>query len=400
LKQNQIRIYNKRNNLTKQIQTDMAITTLSSPIIAQRKQETLNAQSIRKTVAFRDINLVDDKTIEYQGKRIGITNGCFKSLLKLIGMSNQFAANFESLFNAEAKATFINRIKDAMASNSGRLSEVTLVLSPYNKTIIGITKKPTDLISNDQFLNVAERIIDQSNFDVTNWSVDPTSGIIQINAFNPKATFGVQGLNDEVFTGGVTFRNSPLQGFQVLPYVNRLWCSNGMTTSLAEESYTLNSLDNKTMETFFQQLSDLRKNNYAPTAFADKVRIANSTPASISEMRTAYNQIDKLVEGQAERWVPLNENLSRYAKAGFENLNADQMKAAKSNTSVWDVVNGLTHFATHAPEVITSNVQEYDQTRLMIQAGNIFGKTRFDHENSMPNPFGSAELVRHGSLLN
>ena len=63
----------------------MAITTLSSPIIAQRKQETLNAQSIRKTVAFRDINLVDDKTIEYQGKRISITNGCFKSLLKLIG---------------------------------------------------------------------------------------------------------------------------------------------------------------------------------------------------------------------------------------------------------------------------------------------------------------------------
>ena len=379
------------------------ITTLSNKLVEQRKQETLNAQSIRKTVPFRDINLIDDKTIEYKGTRIGITNGCFKSLLKLIGMSNQFAKNFESLFNAEAKATFINRIKDAMASNTGRLNEVTLILSPFNKTIIGITRKPTDLISNEQFLGVAERIIDRQGFDVTNWSVDPTSGIIQINAFNPKATFAVNGLSDEVFTGGITFRNSPLQGFQVLPYVNRMWCTNGLTTPLAEEAYTLNSLDSVTMEKFFEQLNELRKNNFAPVSFADRVRKAANTPASLNEMRQAYNLINKHVEDQADRWIPLNENLSAYKRNGFENMTVDQMKSAKSNQSLWSVVNGLTHFATHAPELITSNVQGYDQTQMMVQAGNIFGKNRFDHENDMPNPFGENALnntLQIGSLLN
>ncbi len=379
------------------------ITTLSNKLVEQRKTETLNAQSIRKTVPFRDINLIDDKTIEYKGTRIGITNGCFKSLLKLIGMSNQFAKNFESLFNSEAKATFINRIKDAMASNTGRLNEVTLVLSPFSKTIIGITRKPTDLISNEQFLGVAERIIDRQGFDVTNWSVDPTSGIIQINAFNPKATFEVNGLSDEVFTGGITFRNSPLQGFQVLPYVNRMWCTNGLTTSLAEEAYTLNSLDSVTMEKFFEQLNELRKNNFAPVSFADRVRKAANTPASLNEMRQAYNLINKHVEDQADRWIPLNENLSAYKRNGFENMTVDQMKNAKSNQSLWSVVNGLTHFATHAPEIITSNVQGYDQTQMMVQAGNIFGKNRFDHENDMPNPFGDNALnntVQIGSLLN
>ena len=379
------------------------ITTLSNQLVEQRKQETLNAQSIRKTVPFRDINLIDDKTIEYKGTRIGITNGCFKSLLKLIGMSNQFAKNFESLFNSEAKATFINRIKDAMASNTGRLNEVTLVLSPFNKTIIGITRKATDLISNEQFLGVAERIIDRQGFDVTNWSVDPTSGIVQINAFNPKATFAVNGLSDEVFTGGITFRNSPLQGFQVLPYVNRMWCTNGLTTSLAEEAYTLNSLDSVTMEKFFEQLNELRKNNFAPVSFADRVRKAANTPASLNEMRQAYNLINKHVEDQADRWIPLNENLSAYKRNGFENMTVDQMKNAKSNQSLWSVVNGLTHFATHAPELITSNVQGYDQTQMMVQAGNIFGKTRFDHENDMPNPFGENALnntLQIGSLLN
>ena len=176
-----------------------------------------------------------------------------------------------------------------------------------------------------------------------------------------------------------------------------------MTTSLASEAYTLNSLDNVTMEKFFEQMQTLRKNNFAPTAFADKVRAAASTPASLKEMRTAYNLISNHVEDNAERWIPLNENMSKYKAAGFEDLTADQMTAAKTNQSVWSVINGLTHFATHAPELVTSNLQEYDQTRMMVQAGNIFGKTRFDHQNDMPNPFGADALNSYtqiGSLLN
>jgi chemotaxis methyl-accepting protein methylase len=49
------------------------IQSLSSTIIDQRKDESINAQSLRKTVAFRELNLIDEKTIEYQGKRIAIT---------------------------------------------------------------------------------------------------------------------------------------------------------------------------------------------------------------------------------------------------------------------------------------------------------------------------------------
>jgi len=41
----------------------MSITTLSSTAIQNRKAETLNSQSIRKTIAVREINLIDDTTI-------------------------------------------------------------------------------------------------------------------------------------------------------------------------------------------------------------------------------------------------------------------------------------------------------------------------------------------------
>ena len=57
----------------------MSITTLSSTAIQNRKAETLNSQSIRKTIAVREINLIDDTTIEYNGKRLEITKDAFKS---------------------------------------------------------------------------------------------------------------------------------------------------------------------------------------------------------------------------------------------------------------------------------------------------------------------------------
>lgn len=375
-----------------------SIITLGSPLIAQKRQDTINSQAIRKTVAFADINIVDDKTIEFKGSRLHVTADFFKQLLKMIGMSQTFAGKFESLFNTETKTAFINRIKDAMASNAGGLAEVTLIVNPTTKSVIGLAKNATDMISNDRFLDVVDRIVDQNGLEISNWSIDPMKGMVNINTFNPKAEFQVAGLNDEVFKGGVTFQNSPNGGFQVLPYVNRMWCTNGLTTAFAQEAYTLQSLDAGTMEKFFEQLNDLRKRNFAPSMFSDQVKQAIATPASISELQNGYYMIEKFAGDRTDNWIPLKENMNAYAKNGFEFMSAAQMKGARSNTSIWDLVNGVNHFASHGNSIIDTNMQDYDATRLMVQAGNIFGK-QYDHANQMPDIF-KGELVQHGSLLN
>lgn len=375
-----------------------SIITLGSPLIAQKRQDTINSQAIRKTVAFADINIVDDKTIEFKGSRLHVTADFFKQLLKMIGMSQTFAGKFESLFNVETKTAFINRIKDAMASNAGGLAEVTLIVNPTTKSVIGLAKNATDMISNDRFLDVVDRIVDQNGLEISNWSIDPMKGMVNINTFNPKAEFQVAGLNDEVFKGGVTFQNSPNGGFQVLPYVNRMWCTNGLTTAFAQEAYTLQSLDAGTMEKFFEQLNDLRKRNFAPSMFSDQVKQAIATPASIAELQNGYYMIEKFAGDRTDNWIPLKENMNAYAKNGFEYMSAAQMKGARSNTSIWDLVNGVNHFASHGASIIDTNMQDYDATRLMVQAGNIFGK-QYDHANQMPDIF-KGELVQHGSLLN
>ena len=373
------------------------IQTLSSDIIANRKAETRNSQSLRKTVAIRDIQLINDTTIEYQGKRLVITKDAFKGLMKMIGMSQTFASKFEKLFNPETKAKFINQMKNAMAT---QLNEMTIILSPTTKKVVGFSKKATDLISHDRFISLTDRLVDQNGFEITNWGVDVNNGSVTINAFNPKAQFGVDGVANEVFTARLTMKNSPLGGIQVMPYVNRLWCANGCTTAMASESYALNDLSGDSMEKFFEHMSQLRKNKFIPTGFQDRVKQAIETPASMREMSWAHNQIKKHVGDKAESWIPLMENEAAYAKA---NIGIIEPKASKSNQSIWSVVNGMTHVATHAPDMFAMNMQDKDSTELMVQAGNLLGK-QWNLQGATRSPFAEDAhmdtVSQVGAMLN
>ena len=373
------------------------IQTLSQTAIDGRKAETRNSQSLRKTVAIRDIQLINDTTIEYQGKRLAITKDAFKGLMKMIGMSQTFASKFEKLFNPETKAKFINQMKNAMAT---QLNEITIILSPTTKEIVGFSKKPTDLISHERFIGLTDRLVDQNGFEITNWGVDANNGSVTINAFNPKAQFGVDGVANEVFTAGLTMKNSPLGGIQVMPYVNRLWCANGCTTAMASESYALNDLSADSMEKFFEHMSQLRKNKFIPTGFQDRVKQAIETPASMREMSWAHNQIKKHVGDKAESWIPLMENEAAYSKA---NIGIVEPKSAKSNQSIWSVVNGMTHVATHAPDMFAMNMQDKDSTELMVQAGNLLGK-QWNLQGATRSPFAEDAhmdtVSQVGAMLN
>ena len=94
-------------------------------------------------------------------------------------MSATFAKKFESLFNAETKAKFVNQMKNAMAA---QLNEVTIILSPATKKVVGFSKNATDLISHERFINLADQIIDQHGFEVTNWGINGDKGEVIVNA--------------------------------------------------------------------------------------------------------------------------------------------------------------------------------------------------------------------------
>ena len=376
------------------------LTTLSQTEINRCKAETLNSQSVRKTVPVRDVNIINDTTIEYQGKRLEITKEAFKDLMGIIGMSQQFAKKFENLFSAETKAQFINQIKNAMAAN---LNEITLILAPLSRKIVGFSKNTNSLISHERFVNLADQIIDQHGFEITNWGINGNKGEVIINVANPTTQFGI-GIADEIFTAGLTLKNSPINGIQVMPYVNRMWCSNGLTTPLAAETYALADLSKDSMEKFFQHMTELRRNSFRPVGFEETVKKAINTPASMFELGKAHSAIKFHVGDAADNWIPYSENRNAYVSANIDlgQKSTAELKNARSNQSIWSVVNGMTHAATHAPELLAFNMTDKDSTNLMINAGGVLGGN-WDLGNQVPNPWGTNLLdpqAQVGALLN
>jgi hypothetical protein len=377
------------------------ISTLSTQVTNERRAMTTNAQALRKSVPVRDIDIISEGIISYQGRYVEMTPKAFTQLMRLIGMSKQFANQFEQLFNAETKAKFINTMKNAMAAN---LNEITLVMSPIQKKIVGFSKRAEEMISNERFLDLAEGIIGDHGMQITNWSVDGETGGVSINAFNPKAQFDI-GISDEVFTAGLTLKNSPFGGIQVMPYVNRLWCANGCTTMEEADKYTLHNLNRESMEPFFQHLSNLRKNGFVPTDFKQNVTNAMNTHASLAEMERAHKWIAPIVGKRADNWIPLDAQKEAYKGIGVDTneLSMEQKKRSKTDQSVWSVINGVTHVATHANDILLdTTMKDSEASQLMVNAGSLLSKD-FDMANEMPSPFAKnvlKETTQIGSLLN
>ena len=378
------------------------VTTLSQNAIESRKLETLNAQALRRTVAAREIEIIDENTILYNGTQIKISKNAFKSLMKMIGMSQTFIKKFEKLFNPKTKAQFINTMKNAMATNSGNMPNVTMVLNPVSKTIVAFTKDASELISNKNFVEQAERILNSGNFGVTQWTTDPTTGIITLNAVKEGSSFAVAGDEKDVFTSGITLKNSPITGFQVSPYVNRLWCTNGLTTNLAEDKFNMTNLSEKSLTQFNEYLQGLTKRNFVPQEFNELVTSARNTPASLQELTSATKAIEMAGAGErAGQWVPLQENLLEYSRAGIDakDFNLKQMQNAESDQSVWSVVNSMTHFASHGQDMV-DGFEPHKGTDLMVRAGNLLGKKSWDLGNRVASPFKGLNSHQHGEVLN
>jgi hypothetical protein len=169
---------------------------------------------------------------------------------------------------------------------------------------------------------------------------------------------------------------------------------------MSSESYSLNSLSGDSMEKFHEHMSQLRKNKFIPTGFQDRIKEAVNTPASMQELSWASNKIKSHVGDKAESWIPFAENESAYLKANIMDYNP---KSSKSNQSIWSVVNGMTHVATHAPDMLAMDMQDKDSTELMVQAGNLLGR-QWNLQGSARSPFSeNAHLdstAQIGALLN
>lgn len=371
-----------------------SITTLSTEMFNQAKAEAVTNQLIRKEINLSEFNVVDNNHIQIDGVAIEVTDKAFGKLLGRLRIPKAFAKRFSEGFGNDGLRQLVQMMKTAKSSANDQT--VTLLVDPSTRKITDILPAGYASISNESFFDFSTRYIDQYGLGVTHVSSNPYGGS-QINCVSQNGMFHVPGMKDEVFQTGVTFRNTPTRGLEVSPYLSRLICTNGMTSTAFAENYGLHSLNDKSINEFNEHMIRMASTGFQPVGLADTIRKAHNTDASLAEMQKAVSSIlstDNRVDyDYIQRYIPIDRAMKAYDMAGADpnTFTQMQLKNAKSGMSVWDVVNGMTNFASNDQRY---KIEDSKMGNLMVTAGNILTKRQFDTEGLLKvDPFATRSLL-------
>jgi len=371
-----------------------SLTTLSQSAFDVKKAEAINNQLMRKEITLSEFNVIDNNHIDVDGVKIEVTDKAFGKLLGRLRIPKAFANRFSEGFGNDGLRQLITMMKSMKSSKNDQT--VTLLVDPNSRKITDILPAGYASISQESFIDFASRYIDQYNLGVTHMGSSQYGGT-QINCVSPQGMFNVPGMQNEVFNTGVTFRNTPTRGLEVSPYLERLICANGMTSTAFAENYGLHNLNDKNINEFNEHMIRMASTNFQPVGLADNIKKAHNTDASLAEMQRAASSLlslDKAVDyDYIQRYIPVERAFKAYSTLGADpnTFTKAQMKNAKSGMSVWDVVNGMTNFASNDTKF---NINEGKMGNLMVTAGNILCKKQYDTEGVLDiNPFATRDLL-------
>ena len=370
------------------------LTTLSPTAFQARKAEAVRNEVMRKEISLSEFNVIDNTHIEVDGVKIELTPFAFKRLLGRLRIPTAFAKRFSDGFGTDGLQQLVQMMKTMKSSKNDQT--VTLLVDPRNKVITNILPAGYASISNEAFVDFAEGYINQYGLEVKDFGSDPNGGAT-INCVSPNSVFSVPGMSDEIFNTGVTFRNTPTRGLEVSPYLNRLVCSNGMSSTAFSETYGLHELTDKSISEFNDHMISMASTGFQPVGLADKIKAANETDASIAEVQRAMSAMlstDKKIDFEyMQRYLPINRVMKAYSDIGAEpsTFTNKQLQNAKSGLSIWEVVNGITNFASNDEKY---NIDDHKTGNLMVSAGNLLMKKNFDTEALIQfDPFANKSLL-------
>jgi hypothetical protein len=140
----------------------------------------------------------------------------------------------------------------------------------------------------------------------------------------------------------------------------------------------------------------LQTNGFQPQGISDKVIKADMVNASLSEMQQAASSImsnSKIEWKDLQRYVPIQETSDIFSRHGMDTTRFTrlQQKNATTGTSLWNIVNGMTNFASNGAKLYFDD--ETQRQRIMVAAGNLFARDTYDTENLVLSPFTRKEAV-------
>ena len=351
------------------------------------REDVLRNQPIRKTINLTDLKFITMDCVEYSGLKLGINRQALKDMLKVVGISVSGMNNLEASVGEDSAQKFLNALKNAIGAAKGL--QVTIAVTP-DRVISRIQKSGgSDLISAETYFDTFERLANSHNLDVQSMDFNKGNGNIYMSTISPKGGLQVANLSDEVFQTGISLSRT-MDGIQADPYMHRMVCTNGMVNRMFEESFSLRSMDPRMWNEFYQHMDKIEKAGFAPAKFNEAVLRASQTPASLRELERGMNLISSnsnIPQAELEFFFKGQKNtFNRLHASGIdtEKLTDAQKATVRTGVKVWDVINGITDFASHN---YGYEKKANSDRHLQVQAGDILSK-QFDTANLVLNqPF-------------
>jgi hypothetical protein len=340
------------------------------------KKRAINMQPVTLRVALSEVDIKSETEMIVRGKAVRITPSVLKDLGRILKLPLQFLKEFEKLIGTTGKDKFINFIKDAKAINKHIM--VTLIGSPKSLTIVGMQEGAG--LSYEMFFKVFEDLMNRKQFDIKDAVFHNNK--LAISAVLQSQRFNVGGLDSELFFPGFTLMSDISSGTILESYVYRLVCSNGIIGPSPDEDPLRYSAGDYH---FFSELDKLAERNFVPKGFSTSVEKSMKTMASYAELKSAAMSLLKdnsLTKDTIDQYLPLNYVEMELKKRNVElgALTKDQEKTIKTNIPVWDIVNGVTDFASHDYGYNLGGSRKLELQKL---AADLLVKKAFDTENSL-----------------
>lgn len=354
------------------------------------KNTILDSQAFKKQVGLHEIEILTENKIGYNGAEIPLSVSAANDLRSCLGLPVKFSKDIDKTFGDEARKSIINMCK--IMRTAGKAPNVTLVIDPKARQIIRIVKEDR-MLSMESFFETFENLMNTHNLDIKNFAKSEDGGV-NISVVSAKSEFQVGNFADEVFHPGMTFKNNIKDGSFIMPFMYRLICTNGMVgqdfgaaqgSDRKSGHIQLGGEDFKSMDLFYKHIEHFVNGGFYPEQFKAKIQIAMKTMASLAEVESATNIItnnSNATDVQIGNFIPIADIRSQYKKLGVDPkfLTAEQMKTSRTNVTIWDVVNGVTDFASHDYGFLSG---ADDKLRMQVAAGNFLSKSSFDTQNLM-----------------
>lgn len=377
----------------------MGKPTLSNEAYMKRKEKILAEDNlIRKEIDLADFTVDAEGAINIGGNQmVPLSKRGFKRLLQRLRIPTSFAERFEEGFGPKALQELVNMIKTQFISEKGG-KIVTLLANPVTREVIDILPEGRAAISTAGFLGFSENIIDRFGLGVIHFGNDGQGGTT-LNTVHQNSIFNIPGYKNEMYRMGVTFRNNPSRGLEVMPFMERLICTNGIYSHRFSDTIALNSLTDESINKFNNHILNLSAVGFRPSGMVYNIRKAKEVNASLAELEKAASIIMDSERGiewdLVQRYVPVDRAMQAYRDAGAqpEDFTRKQKANANGGIKVFDLVNAVTNFASNA-----KGIDDFTRTEVMGKAGEMF-LNKYDMAEAAPiNPFATTPLVGETAL--